>query len=79
MCVCARTGACVWVPRSVGVYILCARVALLIQHVTRIRHIVSWPFWLRNIFRRYLINGTIFGGKKLLNIKCVFILSATFV
>jgi hypothetical protein len=29
------------------------------------------PLWLRNFFRPYLINGTIF-GKKLLNIKCVF-------
>ena len=37
----------------------------------RMRHIVTWPAPLYNIFPHYLINGTIL-GKKLLNIKCVF-------
>jgi hypothetical protein len=46
------------------------RVALLIQHATRVRYIV-WPLWLHHIFRHYLINGMIF-GKTLPNIKCVF-------
>ena len=32
-----------------------------------------------NIFRHYLINGTIFGGGELLNMKCVLIFSTTFV
>jgi len=41
------------------------------------------PTWLCSIFPHYLINGTIFERKKLLNTKCVFwfylqILSATF-
>jgi len=41
-----------------------------------------WPVWIYNIFRHYLINGTIF-EKKLLNTKCVFwfslqLLSETF-
>ena len=31
-----------------------------------------WPALRYNIFPRYLINGTIFGKKKLLNTKCVF-------
>jgi hypothetical protein len=33
-----------------------------------------WPVWLYHIFPHYLINGTIF-GKKLSNIKCVFLFS----
>jgi hypothetical protein len=35
-------------------------------------HCHLWPVWLYHVFPHYLINGTIFGGKKLLNIKCVF-------
>ena len=35
-------------------------------------HCHMWPVWLDRIFSHYLINGTIFGKKKLLNIKCVF-------
>ena len=31
-----------------------------------------WPVWLYRIFTHYLINGTIFGEKNLLNIKCGF-------
>ena len=34
-----------------------------------------WPVWLYNIFQPYLLNGTIFGKKKLLNIKCGFSIS----
>jgi hypothetical protein len=48
-------------------------VALLIQNATRYaklwRHLR--PLSLHHIFRRYLMNGAIFGNK-LLNIKCVF-------
>jgi hypothetical protein len=62
VCVYARAGACAY-----------ARVALLIQHATP-RHIVicdlcSWPY-----FSTSPINGAIF-GKKLLNIKYVFLFS----
>jgi len=35
-----------------------------------------WPVWLYNFFPHYLTNGTNF--EKLLNTKCVFILSTTF-
>jgi hypothetical protein len=31
-----------------------------------------WPASIYCIFAHYLINGTIFGGKKLLNTKCMF-------
>jgi hypothetical protein len=31
-----------------------------------------WPVWLYDVFLHYLINGTIFGGKGLLNGKCDF-------
>ena len=40
------------------------------------RHL--WPVWRYRIFQHYLINGTIFGKKKLLNIKCVFWFSVQF-
>jgi hypothetical protein len=61
--VCARDGTCA-----------CARVALLIQHSTR-RHIVICGLSGSTIlFRHYFVNGTIF-GKRLLNIKCVFLFS----
>ena len=36
------------------------------------RRIDMWPDRLNNIFPYYLIKGMTFGGKKLLNIKCVF-------
>jgi hypothetical protein len=59
-------------------------VALIIQHVKRMRRIVChlWLVQLYHIFPHYLINGTIF-GKTLLNVKCVFwfclqLLSETF-
>jgi surface polysaccharide O-acyltransferase-like enzyme len=38
-----------------------------------------WPAPLYSIFAHYLINDTIFGKKKLLNIKCVLIFCTTFV
>ena len=44
--------------------------ALFIQHANRMRQIVvclTAPY-----FTHYLINGTIFGEKNLLDIKCVF-------
>jgi hypothetical protein len=33
-----------------------------IQRVCAILCRQLWPLWLHHIFRRYLINGTIFGG-----------------
>ena len=38
-----------------------------------------WPVWLYHIFPHYLINSTVFGGKKLLNIRCVFLFSVLLV
>jgi hypothetical protein len=66
--------ACVGMPGRVDVCMsMRARVALYIQHVTRVRHTVlsfvapvAPPYILI-----YLVNNTIF-EKKLLNIKCVF-------
>jgi hypothetical protein len=40
-------------------------------------HLLPAPLY--SIFSHYLINGTIFEKKKLLNIKCVFLFSTTFV
>ena len=48
-------------------------VASGIQHAKRRRHIVICGLSVSTIFfPRYLINGTIFEKKKLLNTKCVF-------
>jgi hypothetical protein len=58
VCVCARARA--------------ARVALLIQDATRMRHIIIYSLWLHHIFRHYLINGLIFG--KTLSNKKLFVL-----
>ena len=46
-------------------------VALVIQHAKRLR---PWLLRLYNIFPRYLINDTIFGGgeKNVIGLKCVF-------
>ena len=62
VCVGARALACAF-----------PRLGLLIQYATRRRHSVC-GLWLQHIFRHYLINDAIF-GKKLLNIKCVFLFS----
>ena len=49
-------------------------VGLDIQHAMRMRHIVNCGLPLSAIYvcPHYLINGTIFGEKKLLDIECVF-------
>jgi hypothetical protein len=47
-------------------------VALGVQHAPYCR---LWSVQLYNILPHYLTNGTIFGDKKLLNIKCVFCFS----
>jgi hypothetical protein len=68
--------ACAFVRLSVGMRALtcaCARVALIIQHAA-LRHIVIYGFWLRMLFRHYLMNGTIF-RKKSLNIRTIFLFS----
>ena len=51
-------------------------IALVIEHAMRMRRMVihMWPLRLCHIFPHYLTNGKDF-GKKLLNIKCVFLLS----
>jgi len=46
-------------------------VALVTQHAKRMRRIVVSGLSGPTIFPLYLTNGTIFGGKKLLNTKCV--------
>jgi len=38
----------------------------------RVLYCRLWPVWPCHIFPHYLINGIIFGKKKLLNMKCVF-------
>jgi len=55
--------------------ILCVCVALGMQHAMCMRHIVChlWFARLYDIFPHYVTNCTIFGRKKLLNTKCVFL------
>ena len=58
-------------------------IALIIQHVKYMRHIVISGLSGSTIFLHILTNGAIFGGKKIFNIKCVFwfslqLLSETF-
>ena len=72
-----------WATRANGkavniTYSECVSVALVIQHAMRMPRVIfpsvacpAVPFF----FRHYLINGTILGGKNLLNTKCVFWLS----
>ena len=49
----------------------CARVGLLIQYATRMRHIACVLAG-STIFFDIISQTTLFSGKKLLNIKCVF-------
>ena len=49
---------------------VCVFVALVTQHAVHMRHIVICGLS-RSATFFYLISSTIFGGKKLLNIKCV--------
>jgi hypothetical protein len=51
-----------------------ARVALLVQHATHHHIITCGLSWLHLHVRHYVIRGTIF-GKKLLDIKCIFLFS----
>ena len=58
----------------------CASAAVGIQHAMRMRNIVICglpPLCI--ILPHYLVNGTIFEKKKILNTNCVLISSATFV
>ena len=88
VCVCVRVWVsarlCVRVCSSVLVCgfadtLACARSCSLIQHAKRVRAILwrhLWPLWLHRIFRYYLINGTIFRRKKVIEYKtCVLIFS----
>ena len=61
-------------------YSECVSVALVTRHAKRMSRIIYqlWPTWPYHIFPHYLINGTIFGGKKLRNIKCKFWFSYNF-
>ena len=71
LCVCLRSREYVWVTGRVHAR-ACLRVALIIQHATRKRHIVtSFVAPLAPTHFSISLNSTIF-GKKLLNIKCVF-------
>jgi hypothetical protein len=60
------------VEKQKVLHILCVSVALVIQHAPYYIAYYLWPVWLYHIFPHYLTNGTIFGTKKLLDIKCVF-------
>jgi len=60
-------------------HILSVFVYLGIQHAMHMRHIVIFGLPDSAIYFHIIVNGTIFGGKKVLNIKCVLISSATFV
>ena len=58
-----------------------ARVALLIQLETRMRHIYChlWPLWFHHIFRQSLINGAIFGKIVIEREVCVLIFCTNFI
>jgi hypothetical protein len=77
VCVCVgEGGGGAWLS-AWAVARACARVALLIQHATD--HHIPCGLWFQHIFWHYLINGTIFGKKKVTEHKiCIFIVSATF-
>jgi hypothetical protein len=63
MCVCGCPGA--WACECA-----CVSIVVLVQHSTRMRHIVT-SFVPSGFTRFFDINDTIF-GKELLNVKCVF-------
>ena len=65
-----------WKSNKYYILCVCVCVALGIQHAVRsaVLYFHLWAVRLHNIFPRYLINSTIF-GKKLWNIKCVFLFS----
>jgi hypothetical protein len=77
---CVRACGC---PGARACACACVLVALLIQHATRLRHVVTSfvaPL-AHNIFRNYLIKGVIFGGKKVVQNVCfdfLYNLSKTF-
>jgi hypothetical protein len=78
VCACLRVGACVRLGTRVRGACVCAyvHITLVIQHATPMHYIVTSFVAPRSPlhFFDYLINGAIF-GKKLLNIKCVFLFS----
>ena len=78
VCACVRVLACV---RMRECACACTRVALLIQHTTRMRHIVSSfvaPSGSTTL-PHYLINGTIFWKKVIEHKMCILVFSTTFV
>ena len=64
---CVNGSVCVW-PYLSSMQSACA---VLYCHL--------WPLWLHHIFRRYLVNGTIFGGGNTEHKMCVLIFSTTFI
>ena len=71
----ARLGVFMHQRGRVGVYVsACENIFLFIPHEeAHAPECLVWPLWLHNIFLHYLIKGIVFvGGKKALNIKCVF-------
>ena len=71
LCVCVRACACV-LARARAHACACARVAL--SSIQRACACCLRPLWPHRIFYQYFINGTI-GGKKLLNMNCLFLFS----
>ena len=77
VCGCESVRACMWVPGCVGVGMLiraCSLANPACNSYAPYCDVICGPLGLHHIFRHYLINGAIF-GKKLLNIKCVFLFS----
>ena len=54
---------------------VCKQVTVCPGHIWTTLYFHLWPLWLHHIFWHHLINGEILGGKKLLNINCVFLFS----
>jgi hypothetical protein len=73
LCVCALDflRACVC-PGALACACACVHVALLIQHATCIRHVVTSFVWLRRIFRHCPINGKVFEKKKVAEHSLIF-------